>query len=110
MLQSASTPWRRLQEKAELQAKLDDAEQRANDFALLATKLSEAIEARQRDIATAELAAGKEYRDDDAGTSIMCAPALPVCPAQFLGSDTAALCRCFEAQAHGGSTPCHAPT
>jgi hypothetical protein len=79
----ATTTRAAVQEKADLQNKLDNAEEHVKDLVTLEVKLQEAIDARRADIGRAELAGGKEYKDDNAGVSIVYAPNVVYC---FLSS------------------------
>jgi hypothetical protein len=63
------------QEKAELQAKLDEAEEKVSDLITLEVKLAEAMDEKRADVARTELASGVEYKDEKAGVSIVYGPA-----------------------------------
>lgn len=65
----------RSQEKAELQAKLDAAEERVHDLVTLEARLEQAIEQKRGGISNAELASGTKFEDEDAGVGIVYAAA-----------------------------------
>lgn len=63
-----------VQEKAELQKELDTIDERVEDLVTLEVRLSAEADRKRSAIGASRLEAGEEFKDDDAGVSIVYAP------------------------------------
>ena len=64
-----------VQEKQDIERKVEQARERVEGLVALEVKLSDAIDAKRSGLLAADLAAGVEYKDDASGVRIACVPA-----------------------------------